>query len=131
MKKITVLFFSLCFGVMLHAQTAADAPVKKETKEMDKKQGQQNPAAYACPKCFQITKGSGKCQMCKIDKVQLGTYYCPKCIKATGTKAGTCPVCKTATVQMTRKYCAKMGGTPMKNENGEHNEHKEKQDQKG
>ena len=65
-----------------------------------------NPAAYACPKCFDITKGAGKCAKCQVDKVQLGTYYCTSCLKGTGNKAGKCPTCNTATVQMTRKYCA-------------------------
>ena len=81
MKKLLVLFFALCFGYALQAQTTTDAATTKVVK----KQQVQNPAAYACPKCFHISKGSGQC-----------------------------PDCKTATVQMTRKYCAKMGGTQMK-----------------
>lgn len=66
----------------------------------------QNPAAWACPKCFNITKDGGKCANCQADKVQLGTYYCKACMKSTGDKAGKCPTCNAATVQMTRKYCA-------------------------
>ena len=121
MKKLMVLFFALCFGFALQAQTTTDATTAKVVK----KQQVQNPAAYACPKCFHISKGAGQCPDCKVEKVQLGTYYCPKCLKGTGAKPGNCPDCKTATVQMTRKYCAKMGGTPTKKDM------KEKVDAKG
>jgi hypothetical protein len=117
MKKLMVLFFVLCFSYASHAQITATTG--KTEKTIVKKQQVQNPAAYACPKCFHISKGSGQCPDCKIDKVQLGTYYCPKCMKATGTKSGNCPDCKTITTQMTRKYCAKMGGTPLKTEQKE------------
>ena len=123
MKKLMVLFFAICFGYALQAQTTA--PVQAPVKTVVKKQQAQNPAAYACPKCFKISKGSGQCETCKMDKVQLGNYYCPKCMKGTGAKAGNCPDCKGVAVQMTRKYCAKMGGTPIKKD------HTEKQTQKG
>ena len=113
MKKLLVLFAALFFSYAMQAQTTA--PAETTTKTVVKKQQVQNPAAYACPKCFQISKGSGQCPMCKTDKIQLGTYYCPKCDKATGAKAGNCPDCKTATVQMTRKYCAKMTAAAPKN----------------
>ena len=73
-----------------------------------------NPAAYACPKCFMISKGAGICDHCNADKVQLGTYYCMKCNKATGSKPGKCATCSGATTQITRKYCAAHGGTPAK-----------------
>ncbi|MBS1512497.1 MAG: hypothetical protein JST86_16755 [Bacteroidetes bacterium] len=105
MKKVLIVFAALLMlaATGVKAQTTtADA-----TKTAVKKQVQ-NPAAYACPKCYHITKGAGQCEMCKMDKVQLGTYFCPKCMKGTGAKAGKCPTCNGATVQMTRKYCAKM-----------------------
>ena len=74
MKKLMVLFFALCFSYALQAQTTAtDATAKTAVK----KHQVQNPAAYACPKCYHISKGSGQCPDCKVEKVQLGTYYCP------------------------------------------------------
>jgi Zn finger protein HypA/HybF involved in hydrogenase expression len=110
MKKLISLSLVILFGLALHAQ-----PTTTESAKPVVKKQVQNPAAYACPKCFHISKGAGLCPDCKQEKVQLGTYYCTKCLKSTGTKPGDCPMCKTATVQMTRKYCAKMGGTPLKN----------------
>ncbi len=112
MKKLIVLFVAVCFGFALQAQTVATAPAAATTTA--KKVQTQNPAAYACPKCFMVSKGAGQCAMCKTDKVQLGTYFCPKCMKSAGAKAGTCADCKGATVQMTRKYCAANGGTPLR-----------------
>jgi len=113
MKSLMMLFAAFLIGFTASAQAAAAAPVAAKAKTSTKTQVQ-NPAAYACPKCYQITKGAGKCTMDNSDKVQLGTYYCPHCMKASGAKAGKCASCGMATVQMTRKYCAKMGGTPAK-----------------
>jgi lipopolysaccharide biosynthesis regulator YciM len=115
-KKILSLALTMVVGLAIHAQTAATAPAKPSvSKATDVVKVQtQNPAAYACPKCFKISKGAGQCPDCKVEKVQLGTYYCTKCMKATGAKPGNCPTCNTATTQMTRKYCAKMGGTPLR-----------------
>ena len=58
------------------------------------------------------------CAKCNTAKVQLGTYYCTHCNKATGAKAGKCPSCSGATTQITRKYCAAHGGTPVKAHGG-------------
>ena len=100
----------LMIGFAVNAQTTTPtAPAANVAKKQV-----QNPAAYACPKCFKISKGAGQCPDDKTEKVQLGTYYCAHCMKTTGTKAGKCPTCGMATTQMTRKYCAKMGGTPEK-----------------
>ncbi len=57
-------------------------------------------------KCFNIEKAAGKCSKCQSEKVQLGTYYCEHCTKASGTKAGKCGSCSRTTTQMTRKFCA-------------------------
>lgn len=109
MKKIMMLLVAvLMIGFVANAQTAPPAPAAKTTKQV------QNPAAYACPKCFQITKGAGSCASDGTAKVQLGTYYCTHCMKSTGAKPGKCPTCSGETTQITRKYCAKMGGTPSK-----------------
>ncbi len=112
MKKIILAaIMLLSISVATKAQSTSTPvavdKVKKETK-------QQNPAAYACPKCYHITKGEGQCTDCKMAKVQLGTYYCPKCNMAGGSKPGNCSMCKSPNVQMTRKYCAAHGGTPVK-----------------
>ena len=116
MKKLLPLAFVLLAGFTGYAQTTTVKPTKTDSKESNVVKVQtQNPAAYACPKCYKISKGSGQCPDCKVDKVQLGTYYCTKCLKSTGAKPGNCPTCNTATTQITRKYCAKMGGTPLKN----------------
>lgn len=111
MKKIMLLFAAiLMIGFAVNAQTVKTvAPATNVAKKQV-----QNPAAYACPKCFKISKGAGQCSDDKIEKVQLGTYYCAHCIKSTDAKAGKCASCGMATTQMTRKYCAKMGGTPEK-----------------
>lgn len=87
-----------------NAQAADKAPAQEKTAAKTKQVS--NPAAYACPKCFMISKGAGKCDHCQVDKVQLGNYYCGKCQKGTGSKPGTCPDCKGPAVQITRKYCA-------------------------
>ena len=105
MKKLLLSVIVLLTAAFSYAQpTVTTAPVK--TDKAVKAKQVQNPAAYACPKCYMISKGAGKCEHCQVDKVQLGTYYCPACMKGTGNKAGNCPTCNKATVQMTRKYCA-------------------------
>jgi hypothetical protein len=109
MKKLMLLFAAfLMIGFAANAQTTT-APAQQTTKKQV-----QNPAAYACPKCFKITKEGGKCSVDGTDMVQLGTYYCLHCMKSTGTKPGKCPTCGMATTQITRKYCAAHGGTPLK-----------------
>lgn len=99
----------LLFCAITFAQTPVAAPAAKSAteKKMAHAKQVQNPAAYACPKCYAISKGVGQCEHCKADKVQLGTYYCPACAKASGAKAGKCATCGAATVQMTRKLCTK------------------------
>ncbi len=109
MKKLMLLFVAfLTIGFAANAQTTT-TPAKQEAKKQV-----QNPAAYACPKCFHISKGAGKCPDDGTEKVQLGTYYCTHCMKSTGTKPGKCPSCGMETTQITRKYCAAHGGTPLK-----------------
>ncbi len=114
MKTILLSFFlaiaAISFAQEKTATAAAPAAAQKATKQV-----QQHPAAWACPKCYAITKDGGQCASCKTDKVQLGTYYCTHCMKATGAKAGKCPACGMASTQMTRKLCAEhMKGAAMK-----------------
>ena len=108
MKKLLVTGIFMFSAFLMYAQkTVTTTKTKTETPEKVKQVP--NPAAYACPKCYDITKGAGKCTKCGVDKVQLGTYYCPSCMKSTGGKPGKCPSCSGATVQMTRKYVAGHG----------------------
>lgn len=99
--SICLAFVLVGFAQQKPATTASAAPATAE-----KAKHVQNPAAWACPKCYAITKDGGQCASCKTDKVQLGTYYCTHCMKGTGAKAGKCPACGMATTQMTRKLCA-------------------------
>lgn len=113
-KAISIFMLLFTFGVAANAQTKT-APTPAPVKDMVKKETKpQNAAAYACPKCYNITKGEGQCADCKVAKVQLGTYYCPKCNMSGGAKHGNCTMCKSANMQMTRKYCASKAGTPVK-----------------
>jgi len=109
MKKSIFLFLLIAASYISNAQTPAvtssTTTTTTQAAAATAKQVQ-NPAAWACPHCFQITKAGGMCAKCNIQTVQLGTYYCPKCMKGTGTKSGNCPMCGTATVRMTRKLCA-------------------------
>lgn len=119
MKKtisIFMLLFTLVVVANAQTKTATTAvPAPAPAKDMVKKEAKpQNAAAYSCPKCFHITKGEGQCTECKVAKVQLGSYYCPKCNMNGGAKPGNCTMCKTANVQMTRKYCSAKAGTPAK-----------------
>jgi hypothetical protein len=100
MKKLFVLASLLVFSVLSFAQQTPADTAKKMVKHV------QNPAAWACPKCFKITKDGGTCADDNTAKVQLGTYYCEHCVKATGDKPGKCATCGAATTQMTRKFCA-------------------------
>ena len=105
MKKLLLSGIIMMVAFISYAQQpVTDMPVK--TVKTVKAKQVANPAAYACPKCFMISKGAGKCEHCQADKVQLGTYYCTSCMKSTSNKPGKCPTCNAATVQMTRKYCA-------------------------
>ena len=108
MKKLLLTCIIMLSAFLMYAQKMTTTTVTK-TETPGKMKQMPNPAAYACPKCFDITKGAGKCAKCGVDKVQLGTYYCPNCMKNTGNKPGKCPTCNGATVQMTRKYCAEHG----------------------
>jgi hypothetical protein len=112
MKKFLLVLVLAVFSSMMNAQTAtpaapAAATVEKavEKKAVAKVKQVANPAAYACMKCFNIEKESGKCSKCQGDKVQLGTYYCEHCAKAMGAKPGKCDMCSAKTTQMTRKFC--------------------------
>jgi|SRR5579871_4677326 len=100
MKKLFVLASLLTFSVLSFAQQTPADTAKATAKHV------QNPAAWACPKCFKITKDGGTCADDNTAKVQLGTYYCEHCVKATGNKPGKCPSCGAATTQMTRRLCA-------------------------
>ena len=104
MKKLLFLSFLIIGSVICFAQQTPAAVVDTAKKAVSKHA--QNPAAWACPKCFKITKDGGQCADDHSDKVQLGTYYCEHCMKATGSKAGKCPTCSGPTTQMTRKLCA-------------------------
>lgn len=99
MKKIFLLLLMAVVSVAAFSQApAGDSATAKKQKK--------NPAAWACPSCFKITKEGGNCEQDKSAKVQLGTYYCQHCMKATGTQPGQCAMCKGTTTQMTRKLCA-------------------------
>lgn len=98
MKKTLLLLLTAVISFAAFSQEpAVDSAKAKKQK--------QNPAAWACPTCFKITREGGACEQDKTAKVQLGTYYCQHCMKATGTQPGQCPMCKGATTQMTRKLC--------------------------
>ena len=113
MKKLLLSSIILLAVLFSYAQgKVTDPPVKAPKIENPKKV--QNEAAYACPKCYEITKGAGKCAKCNMDKVQLGTYYCSMCMKGTGAKPGKCPTCGMKTTQMTRKYATAHSGGKMK-----------------
>lgn len=103
MKKLLLSGIVMLLAVCSFAQPSVTTSTKTTSTKVKQVQ---NPAAWACPKCFNITKDGGKCASCQADKVQLGTYYCTACMKGTGNKSGKCPSCNAATVQMTRKYCA-------------------------
>jgi hypothetical protein len=110
MKKIFLLLAILFTAFAGFSQ----APAAKDTAAMAKHKQVQNPAAWACPTCFKITKEGGVCADDKTAKVQLGTCYCAHCVKATGAKPGKCPDCGGATTQMTRKLCASHAAAPGK-----------------
>lgn len=103
MKRITFLVLLALISFAGFAQQTA----AKDSAKVAKAKQIQNPAAWACPTCFKITKEGGQCPDDKTAMVQLGTYYCEHCVKATGNKPGKCPACGAATTQMTRKLCAK------------------------
>jgi hypothetical protein len=110
MKKILLLLTVLFTALAGFSQTKTVADSAKTVKQKQV----QNPAAWACPTCFKITKDGGACADDKTAKVQLGTYYCQHCVKATGNKPGKCPDCGGATTQMTRKLCAAHATAPVK-----------------
>lgn len=116
MKKFLLMFVFLAFTSIINAQVATTTPVKKADAKMTVVKNKQvaNPAAFACMKCFNIEKDGGKCSKCQGDKVQLGTYYCEHCAKATGAKPGKCDMCSGKTTQMTRKFCASKNPKSMK-----------------
>jgi len=110
MKKITLLLAVLFAALMSFAQQKAGTDSAKTALHKQV----QNPAAWACPACYKITKEGGQCADDKSAKIQLGTYYCQHCVKATGDKPGNCPMCKAATTQMTRKLCKEHTGNVKK-----------------
>lgn len=110
MKKITLLLAVLLVGLIGFSQEKTPVDSAKTAKHKQV----QNPAAWACPACYKITKEGGTCPDDKTAKIQLGTYYCQHCVKATGDKPGICPTCKGATTQMTRKLCKEHTGNVKK-----------------
>ena len=100
MKKFFLLLAVVFAGLAgFSQQQSADSLITVNHQQ------KQNTAAWACPACFKITKEGGQCAGDKTTKIQLGTYYCQHCVKATGDQPGICPTCKGATTQMTRKLC--------------------------
>jgi hypothetical protein len=121
MKKVLLIAIFACVSILSMAQApVADSSMKvkrggKHPGKEHENHGQKvkqvaNAAAWACPKCFDITKAGGNCAQDQTDMVQLGSYYCEKCVKATGDKAGNCSSCSEKTVRMTRKRCAQKNG---------------------
>jgi hypothetical protein len=118
MKKILVMVSFLCVSLLSMAQADTTMKVKRGGKHPNNKHNNHgekvkqvaNAASYGCPKCFEITKAGGMCANDQTEMVQLGTYYCEKCVKSTGAKPGKCGSCSGATTQMTRKACAKHHG---------------------
>jgi hypothetical protein len=105
MKKFLLMFVFVAFSSFMNAQTATTTTTATPKMAVTKTKQVANPASYACVKCFNIEKEAGKCTKCQADKVQLGTYYCEHCAKATGAKPGKCDMCSAKTMQMTRKFC--------------------------
>jgi primosomal protein N' len=101
MKSLFVLLALLYTCVQGFSQAA---PQIDSAKTVQAKKTQ-NAAAWACPACYKITREGGNCADDKTAKIQLGTYYCQHCVKASGDKPGQCPMCKGATTQITRKLC--------------------------
>ncbi len=101
MKTFFLLLVVVFAGLTGFAQ---QQPVSDSATAINHQQ-KQNSAAWACPACFKITKEGGQCAGDKTTKIQLGTYYCQHCVKATGGQPGICTTCKGSTTQMTRKLC--------------------------
>ena len=107
MKRIFLLLALVFTGTAAFTQ---QAPVDSAILVKQKKHG----AAWACPACFKITKEGGQCAGDKTAKIQLDTYYCQHCVKATGDKPGNCPTCKGTTTQMTRRLSKEHTGNVKK-----------------
>jgi hypothetical protein len=111
MKKLLLLIglmYVSTLGIAQKGMSDSAKVVKHGAgKHGDKMKQVPNPASWACPKCYAITKDGGVCAADQSEKVQLGTYYCAHCMKASGSKPGKCASCSMATTQMTRKLCAK------------------------
>jgi hypothetical protein len=123
MKKLLFILSFLCVSMLSMAQVADSAMTVKhggkhhgnKEKHGPKVAQVANPAHWGCPKCYSITKEGGKCAGDQTDMVQLGTYYCEHCMKASGDKPGKCASCSMQTTRMTRKLCAtKTGKMPVK-----------------
>ena len=123
MKKLLFIVSFLCVSMLSIAQVADSAmTVKHGGKHHSNKQnhGQKvaqvaNPAGYGCPTCFATAKVGDKCAADQAEMIQLGTYYCEKCMKASADKPGKCANCSMQTTRMTRKLCAtKTGKMPVK-----------------
>lgn len=104
MKRIFLLLALVFTGAAAFTQ---QTPVIDSVIVVKQKQ---HGAAWACPACFKITKEGGQCTADKTPTIQLGTYYCQHCVKASGDKPGNCSTCKGATTQMTRRLCKEHTG---------------------
>jgi hypothetical protein len=119
MKKVLMMvtLVGLSFFGMAQSSSDSSMTVKHGGKHHGKKENHgekvkqvANAAGYGCPKCFSTAKMSGACAHDQTEMVQLGTYYCEKCVKATGDKPGNCGNCSGKTTRMTRKLCAQKNG---------------------
>ncbi len=119
MKKVLLMAIFAFVSMFAMAQASDSSmtvkpsgkhPGKKHNNHGEKVKQVANAAGYGCPKCFATAKVAGACTTDKTEMVQLGTYYCEKCVKATGEKAGNCSACTTKTTRMTRKLCGQKNG---------------------
>jgi hypothetical protein len=120
MKKVLLMAIFACITMfsMAQATDTTAMTVKRGGKHPGKNHenhGQKvrqvaNAAGYGCPKCFATAKVGGSCANDQTEMVQLGTYYCEKCVKTTGEKAGSCNNCSSKSTRMTRKLCAQKNG---------------------
>ena len=118
MKKLLFIVSFLCVSMLSMAQVADSTMVVKHGgKHYSKKQNHgpkvaqvANAAGFGCPKCFATAKVGGTCAADQAEMVQLGTYYCEHCVKASGDKPGKCASCSMKTTRMTRKLCGTKTG---------------------
>jgi hypothetical protein len=97
MKTMVILLLALLNAGAVFSQDAANTaePPGKKTNKTD----------WVCPACFKISKEAGACTQDKTATIQLGSYYCQRCVKASGGQPGQCRTCNGTTTQMTKKLC--------------------------